>query len=104
MRRRGPGAPAWPSPRATTGCCGTRGSAAGAAPPVPPPVLLEEPGVGEDPLRVLVEVLHVGVRRRGVEVEVAFLHVLAVIALGAGETEEPLLHDGIAAIPEGERE
>ena len=72
--------------------------------PIPPPVLLDEQGVREGVLRILVEVLHVGVRRRGVEVEVVLLHVLAVIALAAGDTEEPLLHDRIAAVPERERE
>ncbi len=38
-------------------------------------------GVRELSLRILVEVLHVGMRGRRVEVEVVFLHVLAVIAL-----------------------
>src|SRR5262249_15041280 len=55
-------------------------------------------------LRVLVEPLHVGVGRRGVEVEVVFLHVLAVVALDAGEAEQPLLQDRIAAVPEQDRE
>src|SRR5206468_12751482 len=38
------------------------------------------------------------------EVEVALLHVLAVVALGAREAEEALLQNGIAAVPERERE
>lgn len=33
-----------------------------------------------------------------------FLHVLAVIALGAGETEQTLLQDGVSLVPHGERE
>src|SRR5262249_4114090 len=41
---------------------------------------------------------------RRVEVEVVLLHVLAVISLGVGKAEEPLLDDGVAAVPEGERE
>ena len=44
-------------------------------------VRLHQVGVGEGRLRVLVEVLHVRVGRRAVEVEVVFLDVLAVIAL-----------------------
>ncbi len=73
-------------------------------PPVAPRVLLHEARVGKRRLRVLVEHLHVGVRRRGVEVEVVLLDVLAVIALAAGEPEEPLLEDRIAPVPEGQRE
>src|SRR5205814_179195 len=40
------------------------------------------------------------IRRRGVEVVVAFLHVLAVIALGIRDAEEPLFQDRVAAIPQ----
>ena len=50
-------------------------------------------------LRILVEVPHLGVGRRGVEVEVVLLHVLAVIALGVREPEGPLLEDRIRAVP-----
>ena len=42
--------------------------------------------------------------RRRVEVEVALLDVLAVIALRPAEAEEPLLQDGIAPVPERPRE
>ena len=55
-------------------------------------------------LRVLVEVLQVGVGRRRVEVEVVLLDVLAVVALAVGQAEQPLLEDRIAAVPERERE
>ena len=55
-------------------------------------------------LRILVEVLHVRVRRRAVEIEVVLLHVLAVIALAVGQAEQPLLEDGVLAVPERERE
>src|SRR6516165_4126206 len=56
--------------------------------------------IREFALRVLVEVLHVGVRGCTVEIEVIFLHVLAVIALAVCETEQPLLQDRIAAVPQ----
>ena len=39
-----------------------------------------------------------------VEVEVVLLDVLAVIALGTGQPEEALLDDGVAPVPERERE
>ncbi len=69
-----------------------------------PLVLLDEPAVGILPLGILVEPLHVGVGGRGVEVEVALLHVLPVVALRGHEAEEAFLEDGIALVPEGEGE
>ena len=59
---------------------------------------------GIRPLRILVEVLHVRVARHVVEVEVVLLHVLAVIALVAGQAEHPLLEDRVGAVPQRERE
>src|SRR5262249_50046705 len=55
-------------------------------------------------LRILVEIFHVGVGRRAVEVEVVLLDVLAVIAFAVGQAEEALFDNGILAIPERERE
>jgi hypothetical protein len=55
--------------------------------PFAAPILLHQPVVGKLALWILVEHLQVGVGRRGVEIVIAFLHVLAVIALGIGETE-----------------
>ena len=43
-------------------------------------------------------------RGRAIEVEVVLLHVLAVIALAVGQPEEPLLEDGIVAVPQGQAE
>ena len=43
-------------------------------------------------------------RGRGIEVVVALLHVLAVVALGIGQAEEPFLEDRVAAVPEGQGE
>src|SRR5206468_1523192 len=73
-------------------------------PRLPPSVLLYELGVGIGPLGILVEPLHVRVRREVVEVEVVLLDVLAVVGLGGDEAEKPLLQDGVALVPEGERE
>ena len=66
-----------------------------------PPVLLDESGVGELRLRIPVEGAGVGMGRGGVEVEPGFLDVLAVIAFGVGEAEEPFLKDRVAAVPKG---
>src|SRR5437867_2506184 len=67
-------------------------------------VLLYEARVGIFGLGILVESLHVGVRRGRIEVEVALLHVLAVVSLRAPESEEALLEDRILAVPEREGE
>src|SRR5271170_3533382 len=55
-------------------------------------------------MRVLVEVLHVRVRGSAIEVEVVLLYVLAMIAFAVGQAEEPLLKNGILAVPQGDRE
>src|SRR5205807_3608514 len=67
-------------------------------------VLVNQFLVRELSLRVLVEELHVGVGRSGVQVEVVLLHVLAVVRLGADAAEHTLLQDGVATVPDGERE
>jgi hypothetical protein len=55
-------------------------------------------------LRVLVQVLHVRVGRRGIEIEVVFLHVLAVVCLAVGEAEQTFLEDRILPVPQRQRE
>ncbi len=72
--------------------------------PAPGSVGGHEVLVGVCRLRVLVEVPHVRVGRRVVEVEVVLLDVLAVVALAVRETEQPLLEDGIGAVPQRECE
>src|SRR5204863_587190 len=52
----------------------------------------------------LVERLQVRRRRGRVEVVVQLLAVLAVVALGPRQTEQALLEDRIAAVPQRERE
>ena len=66
--------------------------------------LFAQPLVGELALRVLVEHLQVRVRRRGVEVVVQFLHVLAVVAVLVWQAEESLLQDRVLPVPERKRE
>ena len=60
--------------------------------------------VREGCLRILVEVLHVRMRRRAVEVEVILLDVLTVIALAVGQAEQAFLEDRVLAVPQGQRE
>jgi hypothetical protein len=55
------------------------------------------------PLRVLVQKLHVGVSRRGIQVIIQFLDVLSVISLGARHAEEPFFEHPILLVPQGQR-
>src|SRR5262249_31451410 len=72
--------------------------------PAPSSVLPEELFVRVRSLRVLVQVLHVGVGRRVVEVEIVLLDILAVVALAAGQAEQAFLEDGVLAVPQGQGE
>src|SRR5438876_11193310 len=55
------------------------------------PIFLDQTRIRKFRLRIFVERLHVGMRWRRVEVVIELLYILAVIALGAGETEQTLL-------------
>ena len=55
--------------------------------------------VRESSLRILVQKLHIRVRRRGVEIEVVLLYIFAMIAFAARQAEKPLFQDRILAIP-----
>ena len=70
--------------------------------PRPPAVRLHQVAIGKLPLRVLVQVLHVGVRRSAVDVEVVLLDILAMVALAVSEPEQALLQDGIPLVPQRE--
>ena len=70
----------------------------------PAAVGCDEVVVREGRLRILVQVLHVRVRRRRVDIEVILLDVLAVIAFAVGQAEGPLLQDRIAPVPKRQRE
>ena len=69
---------------------------------VAPAVRLHQVGVGKGRLRILVQVLHVRVGRRAVEVEVVLLHILTMVPFAVGQSKQPLLEDRILAVPEGQ--
>ncbi len=66
--------------------------------------LVGELRIGEGGLRIFVERLHVRVGGRAVEVIVILFHVLAVVALVAGEAEQPLFENRVALVPQRNRE
>ena len=65
-----------------------------------PAVLLDEVLVREGRLRIVVPPPVPGVARDRIEVPPVVLGVLAVVALGAGEAEHPLLEDRVVAVPQ----
>ncbi len=65
-------------------------------------ILLDQPGIGERCLRVLVQIFHVGMRRRRIEVEIVLLHILPVIAFVAGESEDSFFQDRVSPVPQGQ--
>src|SRR5437016_2748553 len=69
-----------------------------------PRVFLNQLLVGKSGLRILVQHAHVAVRGSRIEIEIALLHILAVIALIPGQAKQAFLEDGIAPVPERERE
>ena len=69
-----------------------------------PPVLGNEIRIGERSLRIFVEHLEVGMRRRRIQVVIELLDVLAMIALAVREAEQPLLEDRVALVPQRQRQ
>src|ERR1700736_4234006 len=66
-------------------------------------IFLDQLCVGEFPLWILVKYLQVGMRRRGVEVIVEFLHIFSVIALAISEAEESFFQNQVFAVPKRQR-
>ena len=69
-----------------------------------PPVFFDQLRIRESPLGILVERLEIGVRGRRVQVVVALLDVLAVVAFAVGQAEQPLLQDRVVAVPQRQGE
>ncbi len=67
-------------------------------------VRVDEVGVRERRLRVLVQPALVRVRRQVVDEEVVLLDVLAVVALAVGQPVQALLEDGVLLVPHGQGE
>jgi hypothetical protein len=67
------------------------------------PVRFDQVPVWILPLRVLVEILHVRVGGRAVEVEVVLLDILAVVPLAVREPEQVLFQDRVPLVPQRQR-
>src|SRR5205823_8219192 len=65
-----------------------------------PMVLFDQLRIRIRSLRVLVQVLHVGVRRSAIEIEVIFFDILAMIAFVAGQAEKTFFQNWVMLIPE----
>ncbi len=71
---------------------------------IAPLARLHQVAVREFRLRILVQVLHIGVRGRAVQVEVVFLDVFAMVTLAVRQAEQSFLEDGVLAIPQRQAE
>ena len=69
-----------------------------------PGVLLHQIRIGKRPLRIFVEHLQIRMRGGGIQIEVMLLDVLAVIALRIGQSEQALLQNRIAPVPQCQRQ
>ncbi len=67
-------------------------------------VRLDQIAIGKGRLGVLVKILHVGMRGRAVEIEIVFLDILPVVALGVRQAEEALLQNRVLSVPQGQGE
>ena len=63
-------------------------------------VFFNELRVGKFRLRILVEILHVGMRGRRIQIEIILLHVLPVVPFGWHQAKQSFLQNRIAAIPQ----
>src|SRR5437899_2871471 len=68
------------------------------------PIFFHQPVIGEFRLGIFVKCLHVRVSRRRVEIEIGFLDIFAVIALGTREAKEAFFENGISAVPKRQGE
>jgi len=64
-----------------------------------PRILRNQIRVGKCSVRIFIEHLQVGMRRRRIQVKIMLFHILAVIALGVGQTEQALFQNRVGAIP-----
>ncbi len=67
--------------------------------PSEPLIFHPDRGVGKRRMWIFVEDAGVGMGRRGIEIVITFLHVLAVIALVSAEPEKPFFENRVISVP-----
>ncbi len=67
-------------------------------------IVFDKLAIRKRTLRIFVEILHIGMCWRRIQIKVIFLYVLAVISFAAGKSEKPLFQNRVVAIPKRERE
>src|SRR6516225_10543198 len=70
--------------------------------PASAPVFLYQPRIRKLRLRILIEELHVRMRRSRVQVIVILLNILAVIAFTSRESKQTLLQNRVFAVPQSQ--
>src|SRR5579884_1215384 len=68
------------------------------------PILSHQIIIGEGALRILIERLHIRMGWSIIQIVIIFFDILSVIALWTTQTKEPLLENGVSAIPQAESE
>ena len=66
-------------------------------------IFLDKPIVRKRGLRIFVKGLEIGAGRSGIEIEVAFLDVFAVIPFAIRQTKQPFFENRIMAVPKRQR-
>ena len=64
--------------------------------------LFDQISIGKRRLGILVQILHVRVRRRAVEIEVILLDILAVVAFAVGQPKQALFKNRVLFVPQGQ--
>lgn len=67
-------------------------------------ILLDQLSIGKFSLRILVQILHVGMGRGRIEVEVTLLRIFAVITFIAGKPKDSFLQYRVAPVPQSHGE
>ena len=70
---------------------------------VAPPVCLDQIAVGIFRLRILVQILHVRVCRRAVEIEIVFFDIFAMVCLAVRQAKHAFFEDGVFPVPQRKR-
>src|SRR6266513_215302 len=66
------------------------------------PIGLHQVSIRELRLWIFVEILHVGMSRRAVEIEAVLLYIFTVVSFAVRQSEKAFLQDGVFAVPQAQ--